>query len=818
MNKRRFSILLVLSLVLSMIPIPAKARADGVMNEATCIIYQTLQEAVNTTTGGTIKLLNNINESVTIDYGISFTLDLNGNTLNGGEDSAIKYNSSGRLTIKDSGTGGSITSAANRSSNGTIDIKDGIIEVESGIIENTCNDIDANAILKNHDVYGSVILRGGTLRSVSGTAIYIGGYPTSSVSQGLFVTSGSPIIMGGYRAVNVIPDLSEYTDVEIIASNNYDGSLPIYLKTLTDSSYRYLSFRKAPTPAPAQVTNLDLTGKLTGPVMGVSPMTSFDSDQYTATVTWSDSPTQFLSGTAYTANLSLVAKAGYTFLGVGQDTFTYSGASVTNNEGTADRLEVRVEFPATAERTLQGLTISNPPSKISYQYGETFSTTGMVVKAIYNDGTENENFTDYTVDKRGPLTLSDTLVTLTANNTNIKTTQLITISNVDVPTEPDVPTNPDKGGPSNSGSSGSAKTEGKIEKEQKRDENSPIASLNNSPDQLKSKLLSSLELEQVNAGKNAKVTLTIKDIRASVSDKEKDQIEEKLATELPFAIDIPLLYMDISLFKQIGDGAETKVTETNGKIGINLEVPEMMRSKENGLGRTYHVVRIHEGLVEILEGTYNPVTHIFTFETDRFSTYALTYQDMGITQPYHDFHHLQLQVKADKTSQTLSYKRIPNVDGYLIYGGRWGEEIKLLGEAAANTTNYTVNNLKQGGYYKYRVKAYRMVDGDKIIIITSKIACSVIEANNYANPIKLTTDIVSIDLGVGETYTVNCKIVLPKGKKEKENKAAIRYDSSNMAIATIDNKGRVQAIAKGSCYVYAYGQNGIFKRIKLTVE
>ncbi|NLK28672.1 MAG: fibronectin type III domain-containing protein, partial [Clostridiales bacterium] len=50
---------------------------------------------------------------------------------------------------------------------------------------------------------------------------------------------------------------------------------------------------------------------------------------------------------------------------------------------------------------------------------------------------------------------------------------------------------------------------------------------------------------------------------------------------------------------------------------------------------------------------------------------------------------------------TLSYKKVGNVDGYLIYGGKCGEEMKLLAEVSDDTTSYNVKGLKQGTNYKY---------------------------------------------------------------------------------------------------------------------
>jgi len=39
------------------------------------------------------------------------------------------------------------------------------------------------------------------------------------------------------------------------------------------------------------------------------------------------------------------------------------------------------------------------------------------------------------------------------------------------------------------------------------------------------------------------------------------------------------------------------------------------------------VIRVHDGAATAIAGTYDENTHVFTFETDEFSTYALAYKD-----------------------------------------------------------------------------------------------------------------------------------------------------------------------------------------------
>ena len=85
---------------------------------------------------------------------------------------------------------------------------------------------------------------------------------------------------------------------------------------------------------------------VTVPATGETPVTTVtETDEYTGTVVWDPADDPFAAATAYTATITLSAKAGYTFDGVTVDFFTVAGAtSVTNN---ADSGVVTAEFPAT---------------------------------------------------------------------------------------------------------------------------------------------------------------------------------------------------------------------------------------------------------------------------------------------------------------------------------------------------------------------------------------------------------------------------------------------------------------------------------------
>jgi len=46
----------------------------------------------------------------------------------------------------------------------------------------------------------------------------------------------------------------------------------------------------------------------------------------------------------------------------------------------------------------------------------------------------------------------------------------------------------------------------------------------------------------------------------------------------------------------------------------------------------------------------------------------------------------------------------------------------------------------------------------------------------------------------------------------------LRYESSKTAVATVSVKGIIKGRKRGTAYIYAYGQNGMTTRIKVTVR
>ena len=85
-------------------------------------------------------------------------------------------------------------------------------------------------------------------------------------------------------------------------------------------------------------------------------------------------------------------------------------------------------------------------------------------------------------------------------------------------------------------------------------------------------------------------------------------------------------YLDITLYKNI-DGTNKSIHELTKVMKVTIKVPEELINKDSKTKREYYIARSHNGKVDILETKYNEKTNSLTFETDKFSNYAILYKD-----------------------------------------------------------------------------------------------------------------------------------------------------------------------------------------------
>ena len=186
-------------------------------------------------------------------------------------------------------------------------------------------------------------------------------------------------------------------------------------------------------------------------------------------------------------------------------------------------------------------------------------------------------------------------------------------------------------------------------------------------------------------------------------------------------------------------------------------------------------------------------------------------------------------VKQTKTSVTLQWNIIEDADGYFVYGNRCNTGTKsykyrkLATITGGDISTWTQKDLKKGTYYKYVVKAYRLVNGKKVVTDTSISVHAVTGGGKYGNAKAVSVtqignkrNVSKITLKMGKTAQIKAKEVKKDKKIARHRKLC--YESSNTKVATITPDGLIRATGKGTCTIWVYAQNGVYKALKITVK
>ena len=131
---------------------------------------------------------------------------------------------------------------------------------------------------------------------------------------------------------------------------------------------------------------------------------------------------------------------------------------------------------------------------------------------------------------------------------------------------------------------------------------------------IENKEITANELSEIANGKELEFVLDVKESSSNkfIESSTKEYIVGK--------------YLDITLYKNI-DGTNKSIHELTKKLKISIELPTELINKDKTITRTYFIARSHNGKVDILETIYNEKTNSLTFETDKFSDYAIIYKD-----------------------------------------------------------------------------------------------------------------------------------------------------------------------------------------------
>jgi len=168
------------------------------------------------------------------------------------------------------------------------------------------------------------------------------------------------------------------------------------------------------------------------------------------------------------------------------------------------------------------------------------------------------------------------------------------------------------------------------------------------------------------------------------------------------------------------------------------------------------------------------------------------------------------------------------VDGYDIFfakcDGKGKTTAKNVKTIKGNSTfTWTASGLKAGVSYKAYVRAYVMKNGQKQYVKSSPLMHAYAKGytKRYTNAKSVKVNKKKVSVKAGKSFKLKVKVrKLRKGKKlmQKKHELTIRYLSTDTKIATVSKKGKIKGVKAGTCYVYAYAHNGVFKKITVKVK
>lgn len=127
--------------------------------------------------------------------------------------------------------------------------------------------------------------------------------------------------------------------------------------------------------------------------------------------------------------------------------------------------------------------------------------------------------------------------------------------------------------------------------------------------------------EAYNNGQTVTAEIVVKEMKQEkIPQTDKAAIEDKVTSVLGEGAKVQ--YLDVEIVLKADNEELGKLNKLKEEITITVAIPEELKAE----GRTYKVIRNHNGEVTVLDTVLNEDGTI-SFKTDRFSTYALAYSN-----------------------------------------------------------------------------------------------------------------------------------------------------------------------------------------------
>lgn len=171
-------------------------------------------------------------------------------------------------------------------------------------------------------------------------------------------------------------------------------------------------------------------------------------------------------------------------------------------------------------------------------------------------------------------------------------------------------------------------------------------------------------------------------------------------------------------------------------------------------------------------------------------------------------------VAKEKTKAYLKWSSVKDADGYIIYKyNKSKKKYVQIKKLKNNRKSITIKKLKKNTTEKFRVKTYKMQNGEKVLSkFSHTVSIKINKKNQNTNVRKITLNKSKYTLKKGKTVKLKAKMKPASAKNKK-----VIWSSSNSQIATVTKKGVVKAKAGGTVTITARSHSGFTDKCVITV-
>ena len=180
---------------------------------------------------------------------------------------------------------------------------------------------------------------------------------------------------------------------------------------------------------------------------------------------------------------------------------------------------------------------------------------------------------------------------------------------------------------------------------------------------------------------------------------------------------------------------------------------------------------------------------------------------------------------SKKTGTKITFNKVSGADGYYVYGNRCNTDKvykfkRLATLKGDDNTVFVHKKTAKNTFYKYYIKAYKVVDGRRVTVSRSEEIHFVtdVKGYKYGNPTKVALSSKKCTLNKGKIFNLKNRVKVYSSKKVLLHTDKVRYVSSDSRVAKVNSKGRITAEKAGRCNIYAIAQNGRAAKITVTVK